>query len=284
MARGLVSLLLLLAGMAMTLVAIPSAWIDRDLLDNDRYTDAVAPLIHEPVVQEQVARALTTPISERLDLSPVLERLLQDATEKVVATEAFVPVWTDAVRLSHQSAVEGLRDEGKGVNFVKDGVVVDRKALVEALRPRLAEAGLPFADQIPAGEGTIVLARGPDVDRAVTIARVADRWAPEMAVAAVVLLLLSVLVARRRGLALTVAGLGVLAVAGLWWWGIGSDRNGLLSAAGDEPVTTTHLLWDALSASLRDLVRGVAVAGGVTTGLGLVVALLGAVGGRRRPA
>lgn len=281
MARGLVSLLLLLAGMAMTLVAIPSVWIDRDLLDDDRYTEAVAPLIHEKPVQEQVAHAIADPISERLGLGPVLDDLLQKATADVVATKEFARVWTDAVRLSHQSAVEGLRDKGTGVNFVKDGVVVDRKALVEALRPRLAEAGVPFADQIPAGEGTIVLAKGPEVDRAVTVARVADRWAPEMAVAAVVLLLLGVLVARRRGLALMVAGLGVLASAGLWWWGIDSDRNGLLTATSDEPVTTTYLLWDALSASLRDLVRVVAVAGGVTAALGLLLTLVGAVAGRR---
>lgn len=270
MLRGLLSLVLTLAGLALTFVAIPSVWVDRDLLDTDQHTSAVAPLIEEPTVRDQVADAIATPISQRLGLGAVLDRALREATVRAVGTDAFARAWTDAVRLSHQHAVEGLRDEGTGVNFAEDGVVVDRAALVEALRPRLAEAGLPFADRIPPGEGSIVLARGPEVARAAALARMADEWATPIAVGAAVLLLLSVVVARRRGLALLVSGLGVLAVAGVWWWGIGSDANGLLSVSDDEPVRTTVLLWDALSVPLHDLVGAVAVVGGVMTALGVV--------------
>ncbi|MFC6694907.1 hypothetical protein [Nocardioides daphniae] len=281
MLRGLLSLLLILAGLALTFVSIPSVWVDRDLLDTEQHTAAVAPLIEEPTVRDQVADAIATPISQRLGLGSLLDRALREATVRAVETDAFARAWTDAVRLSHQHAVEGLRDEGTGVNFAEDGVVVDRAALVEALRPRLAEAGLPFADRIPPGEGSIVLARGPEVARAATVARLADEWATPIAVAAGLLLLLGVVVARRRGLALVVAGLGVLAVAGVWWWGISSDANGVLSVVDDQPASTTVLLWDALSDPLHDLVRSVALGGGVMAAAGVVLAVVGGVRGQR---
>lgn len=267
--RGLVSFLLLLLGLALVGAAVPAVWADRHVLETEPYTEAVAPLIDEPEVQQQVAAAMADPISERLGLTGVLDRLLLDATVKVVGTEGFADVWTDAVRLSHQHAVEGLRDEGTGVNLADDGIVVDRAVLVEALRPRLAEAGLPFADRIPDGEGSVVLAAGPDVERATTAARLVDSYATWLTVAAAVVLLLCVLVARHRPRALVLVGLGVMAVAGVLWvaLGAGTETTGLLAEVGDQRRTAL-LVWDALAAPLPAMITWVGVGGAAAVVLG----------------
>lgn len=268
--RALLSTLLVLAGWGATFVAVPAVWIDRHVLETDRWTDAVAPLIEEEPVRDQVAAALAGPISDRLSLPEVLDQGLLRATRSVVATDSFAVVWTEAVRLSHLHAVEGLRAEGTGVDLVEEGVVVDRAALVDALRPRLAEAGLPFAARIPDGEGSVVLALGPEADRAVEVVRLADTYATPVAVAAGLLLLAGVVVARRRARALAVAGLGVVGVAGLLWLGTRLGDDGPLGVADDRSATTAVLLWRALAEPLETVVV-------VTAGVGGVVALLGAV-------
>lgn len=280
--RGAVSALLLVVGLALVGVAVPALWIDRHVVETERWTEAVAPLIAEESVQDQVAEALAAPISDRLSLPDVLEGGLLSATRTVVATDGFGQVWTEAVRLSHQHAVEGLRDEGTGVNLVEDGVMVDRAALVEALRPRLAEAGVPFADRIPDGEGSVVLALGPEADVAVEVVRLADRYATPVAVAAALLLLGGILVARRPARAATVAGVGVVAVAGLLWVVTRLGDNGPLSVVDDQPVTTTVLLWRSLAEPLETMVLVTAVVGGVVAALGAAAWLVGSVAGHRR--
>lgn len=281
--RGLLSTLLVLCGLALVGVGVPTAWADRHVFETDRWTEAVAPLIDEPEVRSDVAESIATPIAERLDLGPRVDDLVLRLTREAVATEAFADVWAETVRLSHQHAVEGLRSEGTGVNLVDDGVVVDRAALVEALRPRLAEAGLPFADRIPDGEGTIVLADGPEVTRAAEVARLADAVGTSVLVVAPVVLLVGVLVANHRPRAMVVTGLGAAAVAGLLWLvlGLGRDTTGLLSQVEDRR-TTALLLWRAISEPLDALVLTTAAVGGAVALLGAAAWLVSGGAGHRR--
>lgn len=273
MVRDVVSALLLVVGLVLVGAGVPMAWTERHVLDTARWTQAVAPLIDEPEVQRDVAAGLVAPLVEQLDAGDVAESLLLAVAEDVVATDGFARVWRPTVRISHEHAVEGLRGEGTGLNLAEDGVALDRTALVEALKPRLAEAGVPFAEQIPAGEGTIVLAEGPQVTRAVEVARFVDRVGDRALVGGAAALVLAVLLARRRFRTLTLAGLGVAAVAGLLWLvlGLGGEGTGLLSEVGRRRGTAV-LLWEALSASLAQMVVATAVVGGLG-------ALVGVVGG-----
>lgn len=270
--------MLLLTGLVLVGVGVPTAWADRHVFDTDRWTEAVAPLIEEPVVQRDVAAALAAPIADQLNLGQTLEAVLVRATEEVVATDAFARVWTPTVRLSHQHALEGLRSKGTGVNLVGDGVTLDRAALLEALRPRLAEAGLPFADQLPAGQGTIVLADGPDVARATEVARIVDTVGSRAVVIGALVLLGAVVVANHRSRALVLAGLGIAAVAGLLWLGLGlgDEGTGLLSEV-EERRSTAVLTWEALSAPLDEMVLATAVVGGAVALLGVVAGVVAGV-------
>lgn len=274
--RGILSAILLVVGLGLVGVGVPTLWADRNVIDSDRWTDAVAPLIREPVVRDDVARALADPIADRLDLDSTLRTLLLRATERVVATDTFADVWRTAVRTSHDYAVDALRDKRTGVSVAEDGVVIDRADLVEALRPRLAEAGVPFADDIPAGEGTIVLAEGPEVERAADVGRFVDTVGPWALVAGVVVLVVGVLLARRRALALVVAGLGTVVVAAVLWFGLGlgRDSTGPLDDV-DGQERTAELVWAALSTSLEPMVLTTAAVGGAVGVLGLVAWLVG---------
>lgn len=283
MLRGLASAVLLLVGVALVGVGVPTLWIDRHVYDTDRWTAAVAPLIDEPVVREDVAVALAAPIADQLSLGPTLEQVLVRATREIVATEGFARVWTTSVRLSHRHAVAGLRGEGTGLDLAEDGVVIERAALVEALRQRLTEAGVPFADRIPDGEGTIVLADGPDVARGLWAARTVDTVGPWALVAGGVVLLLGVLVAGHRPRALLVAGLGTSAVALAQWLVLHQEfeTTGLFTEVDDRRPTAV-LLWKALSEPLGPMLETTAVVGVAVALVGVVAWLLRGVGAHGR--
>lgn len=281
--RGLVASFLLILGVALVGVGVPTLWIDRHVYDTERWTAVVAPLIAEPSVQEDVADALARPVADRLRLGPVLDELLQAATRELVATDGFARVWETSVRLSHRHALEGLRDEGTGLNLADDGVVVERAALVEALRQRLAAEGVPFADRIPDGEGTIVLARGPDVARGVWVARMVDRVGPWLLVTGGTVLLLGVLVARHRPRALVVAGVGVLGVALAEWSVLNQEfeTTGLVTEVDDRRPTAV-LLWQALSEPLGPMLQATMLGGGVVALVGVAAWFVGAARGHGR--
>lgn len=281
--RGLATSLLLLLGVALVGVGVPTLWVDRDVYDTDRWTEAVAPLIAEPPVQDDVADALARPLAERLSLGPTLERVLDAAAREVVATDGFAQVWRSAVRATQREAVEGLRGESSGVDFAEDGIVVEKAALVEALRQRLVDDGVPFADRIPDGEGTIVLARGPDVTRSVWVARAIDVVGPWALVAGGVALLLGVLVARHRPRALVVAGVGVVAVAFVEWLVLTQEfeSTGLVREVDDRRRTAV-LLWEALSEPLGPMLQATMAAGGAVALVGVVAWFVTAARGHRR--
>lgn len=283
MLRGLLSVLLLLTGVALVGVGVPTLWVDRHVYDTDRWTEAVAPLIAEPAVQDDVAEALGRPLVDQLSLDGVLEDVLLRATREVVATDAFARVWERSVRVSHRHALEGLRGEGTGVNLVEDGVVVERAALTEVLRQELTAAGVPFADRIPDGQGAVVIARGPDVARGLTVARTLDTVGPWALVAGGVALLLGVLVARHRPRALVVAGIGTLGAALALWLVLAAGLRGTgLVTEVDDRRQTALLVWEALSAPLVPMLEVTMAVGGAIAVVGVAAWLVRGARGHGR--
>lgn len=266
--RGLVSFLLVLGGLVFGAVALPALWAQQHLLDTERYTEAVAPLIVEAPVQQRVSEELTVALTDQLGVPSSLVPLLRGLTDRAVATDRFAGVWEDAVRISHVQLVEGIRREGSGLSAEEGHLRVDLAPLAESLKPQLSEAGVPFVDRLPEVEGSVTLEDSREVAEAMRAVGVIDRWTVPLAVASVLLLLLGVVCAARpmRALILVGAGITVVAVAyaGLWEFAWGSD-----AVAGSDPLA--RRVVEALTPGVMPWLTAVGAGG-------LVVMLLAVVG------
>ncbi|MGN0062834.1 MAG: hypothetical protein ACI379_01220 [Nocardioides sp.] len=272
-ARRFLATLLLLCGLAAVAVGVPSSWAKQSVLDTDRYTEAVAPLIEEPAVRATITDALVTAVESQLSVPDALAGPLRRVVAGVVGSDAFVPAWETAVRSSHEHAVAALRDEGKGLALDDGTLRVELAPLVEALVPRLEAAGIPGASALKRVNGTIELVSSPELATAARAASAVDRWGTDLLVAGTVLLLAAVLVSPRRGTTLVVGGLGLLVVSAVH---LALFRRLTADAGADASSTreTAGLVIAALGDGAEGLVLATAVAGGVAVVLGLGVLLV----------
>jgi hypothetical protein len=198
-------------GALIAVVSLHGVLIDRYVLDTDRYTAAVAPLIDEPEVQQRLADRLTGAVMARLDRLAFLDDAVAPVIREAVATERFADAWEDAVRFSHDEFVGALRGESGSLSFDETTLYADVGSLAESLETWLVEQGIPQAERIPAVEGRIVLVDMPQLPRTQAVLSFADRAALFLGAGAV-LLLVGVLVSpvRRHGVLL---GAAVVAVS-----------------------------------------------------------------------
>lgn len=256
------SAVLLAAGLLLVVVAVPLVWIDRYLLDTDRVVAALAPLVDDPEVQDEVVARTSAAVEQRVDLPPAAVDLLERQLDRVVAGDRFATVWEEAVRASHATAVRLVRDEGRALGSDDTSVYVDLGAVVATARQALVDAGVPLAASIPDVRAKYVLLDSPEVALAGDVARLADRWATWVVVGAGVLLVLGVVTAPDRGRALVRAGLTAAAAFLL-----------LVVVVALVAPETARPAFDALVAPLRQMCLGAAAAG-------VVVAVAGYFGMR----
>lgn len=273
--RSTVSTLLIILGLAVTAVAIPSTWLKSHVLDTEEWTAAVSPLIHEKPVQREVSAALVGAVDQEGRLPSRAREILTRVTDKVVATDSFADVWAGAVEISHVQLLEGIRGEGTGLDVSGEVVAVELAPLFEALVPRLAEAGVPGLDALPAPDGRVLLEGTEATAQVLQAAGVVDRLAWPLVAVAAGLVLLGVLLSRRPGLALTLAGVGVMGVAALaaTAWGLAmADREQYFAG------TVGSLLLDALTVSVEPWLFWSGAIGVALTVLGGLLWAMGSAG------
>lgn len=271
-ARGVVSFLLVASGLVLGAAAVPVIWAQQHLLDTDRYTEAVAPLIVEAPIQQRVSEQLTAAITDQLSLPSIVVPVVRELTDRAVATDRFAGVWGEAVRISHLQLVEGIREEGTGLTAEEGQLRVDLAPLAESLTPRLSDAGVPFLELLPQLEGSVTLDDSRELAEAMQVAGVVDRWAVPLTGVAVVLLVLGVLCARRPARALALVGAGVmlvaLAYAAAWEFGWGGD-----AVANSDPAAL--LVAEALTRSVPSWLTALGAGGLAAVLLGALASLLG---------
>lgn len=274
--RGFLSFLLVVSGLALGAVAVPVLWAQQHLLDTERYTEAVAPLIVEAPIQQRVSEELTAAITDQLNLPEFFVPAVRELTDRAVATDRFAGVWEEAVRISHVQLMEGIRDEGTGLSAEEGRLRVDLAPLAESLKPRLTEAGVPFLELLPEVEGSVTLEDSREVAEAMQVAGVVDRWAVPLAVVSLALLLAGVLCAGRSLRALGLVGVCVVLVAvvytGAWEFGWRGD-----AVAESDPAA--RLVAEALTRSVPSWLTAIGAGGVAVTLIGVVGSLLL---GRRR--
>src|SRR5262249_39702405 len=87
-------------------------------------------------------------------LGPQIDSAVDQAVTKVatrvVRSDVFARVWTDANRAAHKGVVYALTGQGRGAVGISDGsVTLDVGAAVEKVKQELVDAGLSPAARIP---------------------------------------------------------------------------------------------------------------------------------------
>ncbi len=272
--RSLLSLLAGLIAVVALAVALPAAWVDRNVAEEDGYVALSRSLLED----EETRGQLISSVADQLDASardlaeqngipssavPDVRSEVEAAADEVLKTDQAVDAWAESQRLSWQAMFADPEVTPPGF-VVTPGPLV--AVVADAVGVRAGETG-----------GSVTL-DDPAVQRAVQRAEQADTAWRVAAAVAVVGAVVSLLAARRRLGALAWLGVGaVLAAAAVW---VGAElasgaatlqSDGLAAAVGGAVV-------DAATASLDDWLVVTAVVGAVVAVVGMIGS---AVAGRR---
>ncbi|MER5355671.1 hypothetical protein ABT093_35760 [Kitasatospora sp. NPDC002551] len=186
---------LVIVASLLSLLAVIAVWAHDEITDTDRFVATMAPLAHDPDVQNALANRVTDAATEQIDvkslvnelsqaaaeqgvppriaqllggltgpLEGALTNLVHGAAERVVTSEAFATVWEEAVRAAHGTMVKALTGQGGGaVELKNDEVVIDIGPMVERVKTALVDAGFTPAARIPQVHTEFVVFSSPDL-------------------------------------------------------------------------------------------------------------------------
>lgn len=205
--RTVFSALSVLLAVVLTAAAVPSLWIERNVVDEGGFVQLLKPLRDDAGFQSALGTSLATTVASASGvpdaLQPGATRLAQGIVDGLTADPGFPAAWDETLRESHK------------LNFEQSAA--STSAFTLELRP--------FADvllkRIGSGLG-MSLGEAPSLQVPVgtaqqrswlTAAQEAASFAWPLTVGAVLAFALGLLFARRRGVALGWSGLGLLLVA-----------------------------------------------------------------------
>jgi len=294
MLRSLLAALLLLALIPAAALANTSVWAGRTILDRETFSATVEHALEDPALEAELTERVTRELFGALvetdgRTRPVLAQLLGltpgapdgrilSALEPRVATALGDPrarAARSALVADVHAALRGATSDSGSVHLVGDQFVVDFRPLLEAVLAAIDATLGGLGLTVPAGADTrVFLDPAPGLSLARDSLTALDRLVLILPLTTLLLGLLVVLVAHRRGRAMGLVG-GALAVAGLT--GIGLVLAGTVVVArvggGLDPILVNGTLG-AFTGVL--LVQSAAL-----VGVGLVLAFVGAIASAR---
>lgn len=290
--RTTAATVLILIAAILSPAAVVAVWAHDQVSDTDRYVATVAPLAHNPEVQDAAADRVARTVVQQIDVKALIGQLSQAASEKgvppraadlinkldgpitdgltslihdvahrLVTSDQFATLWTEGNRAAHNAVDKALTGQGGGtVQLQGDEVTVDLAPMIDKVKGRLTDAGLDAAARIPQVHTGFVIYSSPDLAKYKTWFRllgIAGDWLP-LIVAVIAAIGVFVAVNRRR--ALIGAALGILAAMAVLGVAIAVFRSFYLDHL---PPDVSHgaagAVYDALVHFLRQAVRAVGV-------------------------
>jgi len=299
----LLSTVVIVIGSLLAPVAVVSAWARVQLTDTEQFVAAYAPLAHSPAVKQFVADETSEAISASLDLPALtadvidglialgtpprvtqalealkgpaaagIESLINSRVTSFVESPAFEKAWADALEISHAQLVATMNnDPDAAIELGSDGTIgVQLGPIIDKVKASLVDQGITFAERIPSIDRTVTIAQSdaiPTIQVAYNVAQIAGGWLPLIAL---VFLVLGVLVARRRSVALIWAAvaLAIIMSALAAAFAIARGVAATSISASVVPTDVVRVLFDAVTTPMRTTVTSVIV-------LAVAVAFLG---------
>lgn len=313
MARRIIAALLIVVASLLAPFAVGGLWAQQTLTETDAFTETLAPLVDDPLVQQTVSTEVTDAIVGAVDAEARAEELLgnlsgpladlraETSADSVIAaaiasgvnnaiasgvdsyvqSDQFGQGWTAVTTTLHEQFVKLLeRDTTDAALTLQDGkVVLNTSKALERIQTQLADSGLTFAADLSIPGRDIVLADAPNLQL------VSDALAIFIPVAtwlwAVVLLMFlgGILLWRPKSRGVLWTGLGLLLGGVLLFSGVNLGEAQIVDAA---PTGYAALVESVSTTLLRFLTNAVLVM--ICLGFALMLAgwLAGATKSGRR--
>ena len=264
-------------------VAVPTAWAQKNVVDENGYSALATSAAKDPKLQQAMASELTTQIvslasNEGYDLNPDLVRGVTTAYSQ---NAGFPGQFAQANRIVHTWM---FTDEIRRQEGTDDRWLIDIAPMLSdpSLRATLGNLDLDVPDTL-----TVPIAVSDTSGMQPGQLRQLSKWGPWVSVGATiltgVLALLTLATARSRGKALAALGVSALLVGGAGWAGLEVARR-YINTALDRTTGDIRQVADAMvnhaEDSLHQWLNLTLAAGGALVVFGVVAAMLGGL--RRR--
>lgn len=282
----------ILVGLAslLAVVALLGAWVDRQLLDTDQWTETSAALLQDESIRVPLADEISAELADGSRTTAALQEVLpprlqplagpagalvadtvQRAVQRVLASARVQRAWVTLNRVTHEQLVELV--DGGGTVVAGRGVILDLRPLAKQVASAIG-IDPSVVDRLPRPRGRIVILDPEQLRRLRTAGDVLDTLAWLPGILALALYALAVWLAgkvpggRRRallasGIGLALAALLVLVVRRV----VGNQVITAITADGPL-MDAAQAVWGIATTLLVDIAAVVLVAG--------ALALLGA--------
>ncbi len=234
--RWPVASVLLIVALLVFGLAVPAMWLNRTVMDTDRWVETVAPLAADPAIQNYVAQASSEAIIERLNVEKLASDLLPDELDilaapiaaqvdtlvtklavQVVQSDQFETIWIEMNRRGHQAfiaAVTGYEGE-KGLSVNQGVLALDSTPIVEGIQEGFESTALKSISQyVPWNslQKEIVVYESPALAQATTAINTLNSAALVLPFVALALIAAAVWAAPDRRKAWLWVGMGIVFV------------------------------------------------------------------------
>jgi hypothetical protein len=282
-AAAIFRLVLWLATTVALAVAVPAAWAQLNIVDDDGYAALARKAAGDPALQSAAAAELTTRAMALIaahsgGMHPVDSSQVHDVAAAFTAGPSFPPLFANANRAAHRWLFSEARSG--------DSWVID---VAPMLNDRSFQQILTtYNVKVPATLSVSLTESAPQSLRQGQLSRLAA-WGPWVSIGAAALSgffgLLTLVTARRRGKALTSLGVSALLVGAAGWAAIEVGRRYIDSALNqttEDIRRIAEVMVSHAEAGLHQWLNLTLIAGVVLVGFGVIVAMLGSVLGLKR--
>jgi len=303
--------LLIILACIFSIFGVISTWLKTTALDTNTFVKTVAPLVQNEDVAKAVSDAAVKKLFAQYDVQAQIESGLTQVSQtikevapdlpqpninlsviaapitgglqsfasktaqKILTSDAFYKVWSEALRLTHTAVVNILTgNPNKVITSQGDTVVLNLAPLLDQVKTKLADAGLSFLNkvQVPADFGQIELFTSSQLGTAKGLVHLLEVLSWVLPLLAFIFFLLAVLIAKekrkvllREGIGLAIAMLVVLVVFRV----AHNQLFGMIK--NQENLAAASAVWTTILAGLKQAVFGL-LALGVVVSVGAGVA------------
>jgi len=277
--RTFVSALGVILALVLTAVAVPTAWVDQNIVKEDGFVRLAGGLGNDAEFQARLATAAVATFESSVDLPGPIQSLAADALRSAAAGmqswSDYPQAWEATVRNSHRLNFGAVNQSEETAGTT--ALVLDIGPMIKLIGDHFAEATRIRID-VPS-ESLITLGQPSHRQLVERVAAFAPLWWVA-ALGALISLLLALVASRKRPLVLVFFGLGGLALAALWTAGanLAGGAVGNLSSANGVAELFKEEFLTAAKSSFGQWTLIAAVAAGAVFVVGVVASL---VSGRR---
>ena len=300
--RALLSAVCIVLAAVLLPVSIVAAWTRVQLVDESQFVATLAPLAHDAQVQALVIDQTGAAIDEKVNYDEItgnvidgiaglglppravnalgllkqpaadgLRNLVHGGVTKFVQSDAFVDVWTGAVRDFHRALTNVATSNGSGVVVLTgDGLGIQLGPIVDQVKQRLTAQGVGAASLIPSVNRTIIIGTGDAAATARTAYWVAVTAGWLLPLLTLALFAIGVLLARRRSVA--VLGMGVAIALGAAILVVAFSAGSIAVSVAADQLKVSPSALNVIYQTLTDQMQHTAL---VAVVLGVFIAILG---------